>query len=236
MADIAIYIEYRNSERVMLPVNPEVLRVKAPGNNTTENVIALGDINILKRPGLQEISFESFIPKTPINAGYITAGATISPQQKYIDFFTAVRDRGEPINFVVSELGIVIEMAIQEFEYWWSGGDQDMHYTLDLKQFKSFGLQVVQPDIVKGIPLTPAPQTQAAPRANIPRTPAVGSTVVVNGRLYEDSYGNGTPTPEINATRKVSLIMPNNPYPYHLVTTSGSWRGWAAASSVEVVA
>ena len=49
-------------ERIYLPVNPSKLEIKASGNNSNLNIVNLGDISILKTPGLKEISFESFIP------------------------------------------------------------------------------------------------------------------------------------------------------------------------------
>ena len=53
------YIFYMDG--VQLPVTPSKLDTKIKSNNKTINLINEGDVNILKLPGLTEISFEALI-------------------------------------------------------------------------------------------------------------------------------------------------------------------------------
>lgn len=229
--DIRFYIEYRNALRVMLPVNPEKFEVQGPGNNTTESLVSTGDINILKLPGLRKVSFESFIPVTGSGAGYILQNAPLYTPQFYIDFFTAIRNQKEPINLVVTGLGVMITMGIESFNYRWEGSDEDMWYALELKEWKAYRAAVIQ--IAQ--PTSPAPAKETPVRENVPKEVAVGVTVRVNGRLHRDSYGSGPGQTEKNSILKISHINKGSAYPYHVVTADGGWRGWVAASAVEVI-
>ena len=49
-----------------LPVLPEDLEVKSPGDNSTAKVLSLGEINRLEQKGLREIKIESMWPKNRI--------------------------------------------------------------------------------------------------------------------------------------------------------------------------
>lgn len=231
MTDIRFYIEYRNSQRVMLPVNPEKFEVQGPGNNTTESLVSSGDINILKLPGLRKVSFESFIPVTGSGAGYILQDAPLYTPQFYIDFFTAIRNQKEPINLVVAGLGVTITMGIESFDYRWEGSDEDMWYELELKEWKAYNATIIQ--IAQ--PTSPAPAKETPSRENTPKEVAIGVTVRVNGRLHRDSYGSGPGQTEKNAIRKISHINRKGAYPYHVVTLEGGWRGWVSEGSVEVI-
>lgn len=231
MADIRIYIEYRNSRRVVLPVNPEKFEVRGPGNNTTERLVSTGDINILKLPGLRKVSFESFIPVSNSGAYYILQDAPLYTPQFYIDFFTAIRNQKEAINLVVTGLDVTITMGIESFDYRWEGSDEDMWFKLELKEWRAYRATTIQ--IAQ--PTSPAPAKTTPPRENTPKGIAVGVTVRVNGRLYRDSYGNGPGQTEKNAIRKISHINQKGSHPYHVVTLEGAWRGWVTAGSVEVI-
>ena len=50
----------------MLPVPPPRMDIKVNNKNKTINLINEGEINIIKTPGLKEISFEALLP----NANY----------------------------------------------------------------------------------------------------------------------------------------------------------------------
>ena len=49
-----------------LPVPPEKIDLKISGNNKTLTLINDGEINLLKVPGLSEISFEMLLPQCSI--------------------------------------------------------------------------------------------------------------------------------------------------------------------------
>lgn len=236
MTDIRFYVEYRNAQRVMLPVNPEQLEVQGPGTNSTVNLVGTGDVNILKSPGLRKVSLESWIPSSFDGAGYILPDAPQYNAKFYRDFFTAIQGQKEPVNLVITGLDVTLQMGLEAFNYRWEGSDADMWYQLDFKEWKSYQAEVVQVEQPQS-PAEAVPEVARVEpvRENIPKAIAVGVTVRVNGRLHRDSNGSAPGQTERNATRKISHIAKGKPYPYHVTTLEGGWRGWVQASAVEVI-
>ena len=229
MAGIKFCFEYRNTQTIYLPVNPPKLEIQAKGENSTLNIVNLGDISILKKPGLKTISFESFIPVQ--NSGsYIQSDVQVFTADFYKNFFEAVQAQKEPINFVITELNIAMQVSVEDFNYWWDGGDPDMHFKLSLKQFRQGTIKITT---IGTSSVTPTTNNSA--RQNTAKTPVVRSKVLVNGRLHRDSYGAGPGATEKNATRIIGIIKKGRPYPYHVETLEGGWRGWVSADSVEVI-
>lgn len=233
MADIKFFIQYRGRQKVVLPVNPEKFEVSGPGTNQVENVVELGDINILKLPGLRTVSIEAWIPKQyPSGARYIVQDAPQYNAQFYIDLLRAIQQQKEPITLVVSGLNVSIEMGIEQFDYRWEGTDEDMWYKLSLKEWKAYEASVAE---VSTSTRFPTPRQPGTKRENTSGEISIGSKVIVNGRLYKSSTGASPGVTEKNATRLISHIAKGAPYPYHVTTLDGGWRGWVTAGSVRLV-
>lgn len=231
---VAFY--YKNALLCILPVNPTQFRVSGPGTNQTENIVPTGDINILCMPGLREVTIESWIPARNNGEGYINKDVVSLPALSYVAFFEGARVNREPILLVVTGYNVALTMGIESFDYWWEGADEDMHFSLDLKQWKSYEAKTIEVSNEETSNVTdPATPQDTQPRANTAKKTAVGVTVLVNGQLHRDSQGNGPGQVEKNATRKISFLAPGAPYPIHVSTLEGGWRGWVAESAVSVV-
>lgn len=232
MAAVNFYFEYRNAQRVHLPVNPEKLEIQAPGENSTIDIINLGATSILKNPGLKTLSFETFIPAA--NSGsYVQAGATIFDSSFYRDFFQAVQNQKEPVNFIVTGLGISMKVSIEDFNFWWEGSDPDMHFKISLKEYRKSTIKITA--IGTSTAASISSENANSSRGNTSKKVTIGSRVRVNGQLHRDSYGNGPGVTEKDAIRKVNFIKTGRECPYHVTTLEGGWRGWVKASAVEVV-
>ena len=86
--DIGFFINYDN-QVIQLPVNPEKVTVKTSGNNSTSEIIKLGEINLLKDRKLQQISFKSFFPQDTWFPGIRTLGDFRQPEF-YKSFFEGI--------------------------------------------------------------------------------------------------------------------------------------------------
>lgn len=226
---IKFCFEYRNTQTVYLPVNPHKLEVKVSGKNSTLNIINLGDTSILKTPGLKEISFETFIP-TQNSGSYIEPDVPVFAADFYKNFFEAIKNQKEHINFAVTGLNVAMPMSVEDFDYWWEGGDPDMHFKISLKEYRQ---SVIKVTTIGSSSVTPTTNNTA--RTNTAKVPVIKSKVLVNGRLYRDSYGNGPGVVEKGAIRLISHISKGRKCPYHVTTLEGGWRGWVTADSVEVI-
>lgn len=224
---IRFFFEYNNTV-VQLPVNPEELTISLSGNNKTEEIVKLGEINILRDPKLHSCSIKCFLPVSS-NAPYVlTAGKFESPQF-YIDFFNKIIRDKKPCRFIVSGTFINMFVSIEDFEYNIKAGDEDTHYTLKLKEYRTFSAKVV----------TIQQATTTAVTSATTRTKtgfAIGDTVIVNGKYWYDSYGASPFGTFNNFTGKISHIVSNKsrPYRYHITTLDGRWRGWVAENQLTI--
>ena len=236
MAGVNFYFEYRNTHRVQLPVNPTKLSIKAPSKSASVDVVNLGDVSILKTPGLQTLEVESFIPA--VNAGsYVQPGVQVYAPEFYRDFFQAVQRQKEPVNFIVTGLNVNLQMSVEDFEFWWEGSDPDMHFRVSLKEYQRQAARVTitRPTNSNTESSNAGSSSAGSGRANVAKKVAIGSKVVVNGQLFKTSYKQGGGVTEKNAVRKVNFIKTGRACPYHVTTLEGGWRGWVTADSVEVV-
>lgn len=235
MGKISFYVD-----DVQLPVNPEKVECTVEGRNEIVEIVGTGEAILPKTPALQKISFQSFIPDNPNNSysrgGYIET-RRVRKASYYVEHFTDLMESKSGFDFVVSGLGIDLEMCVENFDWWWGedNSDPDMYFKLELVQYKRPHAKVATIPTPETPPDSPAPETPAPPRENTAKEVTIGCTVVANGRLHKDSDGQGPGATEVNAQRKVNFIKAGKPYPYHLTTMSGGWRGWVTASSVEVV-
>jgi hypothetical protein len=222
---IRFFFEYNNTV-VQLPVNPEHITISLAGNNKTEEIVKLGEINILKEPRLHSCSINCFLPVNS-NAPYVLTGGRFEPPQFYIDFFNKIIKNKKPCRFIISGTFVNMFVSIEGFDYTLKAGDDDTHYVLNLKEYRSFSAKVV-----KIQPNTNKATTSANTRVKTGF--AIGDTVIVNGKYWYDSYGASPFGTFSNFTGKISHIVSNKsrPYRYHITTIDGRWRGWVAENQI----
>lgn len=85
---------------IQLPVAPSKLQLKINSNNKTATLINEGEINIIKTPGLTDISFEILLPnvKYPF-ANYLDG---FKPSSYYLDVLEKLKTSTEPFQFILT--------------------------------------------------------------------------------------------------------------------------------------
>lgn len=122
---------------IQLPVNPPDLTVKTAGNNQTFETVKLGEVNILKDKKLTDITIKSFFPANLRLPWVVASGILAQPPFYYINLFEAIRDQKQSLRLVVADLGVNMEVSIEDFEYGFNAQDDDVHFTLSLKQART---------------------------------------------------------------------------------------------------
>ena len=61
------WIQKENDSKLQLPVKPREFTVTVMSRNTVVNVIQIGDVNLMGKTGLREISLSSFFPAKDYN-------------------------------------------------------------------------------------------------------------------------------------------------------------------------
>ncbi len=117
----------------MLPVPPPRMEVKLNNKNKTVNLINEGEINIIKSPGLTEISFEVLMPNKfyPFAlygngiANFVSRMSGLQPTityaKKYVAGFQQLKEGNKPFRLIIARFG-------QNFEYL---SDTNMLVTLE---------------------------------------------------------------------------------------------------------
>lgn len=230
---IRFFIQYGTTV-AQLPVNPSELKIKRQGNNKTYEIVKLGEINLINQMKLQTLTIESFLPATSDGPYVLTKGKFEKPAF-YIELFNKIRNAQEPCRLVISDMNFNMQVSIENFEQSLKGGDDDTYYTLELKEYKPFSAKVVT--IKTSTDSTTGTTTATASTPATQRTKtgfAIGDTVVVSGKYWASSYGDGPSGTFNNFTGKISHIVADTTrkYRYHITTTSGAYRGWVAESQL----
>jgi hypothetical protein len=241
---IRLFFEY-NNQVVQLPVNPASLAVDSTGNNTTVEIVALGEINILRQKKLSNIKIECFFPAlVNKNAPYVLTSGQFKEPQFYIDFFEKIRSEKKPARFIVTDTKINMLIGIEAFTPALNAGDDDTSYMLELKEYKPYATKTVTIQL----PAAKAEQTStntsvtvaAAPKATTKETrpPAgfsIGDEVTVSGNYWYSSYGDNPHGTFNNFRGKISHIVADKTrkYRFHITTLTGGYRGWVAESQMK---
>jgi len=228
---IRFFFEFEN-QVVQLPVNPEEITITSSGNNKREEIVKLGEINLLRQKKLETLVIESFLPNDA-NAPYVLTKRKFEKPQFYIDFFEKIRVEKKPFRFIISDTKINMLAAIEDLEYGLKAGDDDIHYSLTIKEYRPFSSKVVKITL-------PANKTEPAkvtpPATERPKTGfAIGDIVIANGNYWYTSYGDNPHGTFKDFTGKISHIVAdkNRKYRYHITTLSGGYRGWVAENQIK---
>ena len=217
--------DYKTSKTIQLPVNPAELKLKYEGDNSSQSVVNLGEINRLGNLKLVGTTIESTLP---CDTTTYLADDNLQEPQFYINFIKKIQKSKGHMQFVVSNTKISMPMTIENFEYGFENGyDEEYVYTLDLKQYREFAATKVSKSKKKK-----KKSKKGKKRISPPKKFGVGSSVVVNGRLFMDSNGSGPGAYEKNAKRQVINIATGRKYPI-CVGINGVARGWVKKSDVK---
>ncbi len=228
---IRFFFEFEN-QVVQLPVNPEEIMLSSSGSNKTEEIVKLGEINLLREKKLEVCTIEGFLPINA-NAPYVLTKGKFEAPQFYIDFFERIRASKKPFRFIISGTKINMLAAIEELEYGLKAGDDDTHYNIAIKEYRPFSSKVVKITLPTS---QAAPAKVTAPAAERPKTGfAIGDTVIANGKYWYSSYGANPHGTFNNFTGKISHIVADKSrqYRYHITTPSGGYRGWVAENQIK---
>ena len=135
---------------VKLPVTPSKLELKIKGNNKTVDLISEREVNVLRSPGLTEISFECLIPQVQ----YPFAD-TLQDAKNYTDLFERLMVEKTPFQFVVvrkrpsGELLFDnnIKVSLEDYSITEEAANGfDLSISVKLKQYREYGTKIIVPE------------------------------------------------------------------------------------------
>ncbi len=98
---------------VLLPVTPGSMKTKIKNRNKTFDMVSGSEINILKSPGLTEVSFDCLLPAVEYSFARYENGFK-SPQY-YLDLFENLKKSRKPFSFTVMPMRTISAEQLLKF-------------------------------------------------------------------------------------------------------------------------
>lgn len=229
-------------DKVQLPIAPESMEMTINNQNTTINLINDQEVNILKKPGLTEITFDLLIPQFKYPFASYPDG--FKNAEYFLSVFEKLKTSTKPFQFIVSRatpngkllFDTNIKVSLEDYTIKEDASEGfDLKVSISLKQYVEYSTKTVKIKI-EDTRKKPVIQESGSRPAGQGVAPTIGCNVIVNGQLHRDSYGNGPGQMRTNYRGKINFIKTDGrKCPYHVTTPQGGWQGWVVASAVQVI-
>lgn len=132
---------------VLLPVTPEAVQIKINGKNETMVLMDQGEVNILKTPGLTEVSFDTLLPNSRYPFAVYPGG--FKRADYYMALFLKLKELKTPFQLVISRetaggtwlFGTSLKVSLEDCTMKEDAGKYgtDVMASLKLKQYREYG-------------------------------------------------------------------------------------------------
>lgn len=209
---------------MLLPIPPQKIPIKYPGQNETVTLINGDEINITRPPGLVEISLEVVIPQ--VNYPAAVWDGSISDAEDFISSLQDLKESGTSFEFIVlrdtpgGSFDTNIDVVLEDYKV----SDDvkegfDLAVSINLKEYRHYGTRIMNFSIIpdQEAPAATEPEGQ---RAGEP--PAVTSYTIVKGdslwKIAKKLLGDGSRWQEIYNLNRDKINNPNLIYPGQTLT------------------
>lgn len=186
------------AEGFQLPIMPGSLEISESASGKTYDIVALGEINVIKNPKLSEYEFSSLFPAQ--RYPFVTVQTLLQPIE-YVNLILKWMESRQPIRFIFTSdrFDINTLASIESFD--WkevAGGAGDIDYDITLKRYVPYAAQKIE--ISSQTPSATVVTATAAP-ARPDETQQPKSYILVSGdtlwAVAKKFLGNGARWPEI---------------------------------------
>lgn len=217
--------------KIKFPVLPEEITIKNAGQNTSVNIVGLGEITIRCERKALTYSFSSFLPKQSF-PGMSTSRVVTTKKKKMknkktkektevddapepetiVKKINSWKEKKKPVHFMITGGLVDCYCTIEDFSYKEVGGDVGTYqYSIELKEYRE-----VEVRKIKKKKKSKTTTKKTAKRTN---SKAVPNTYIVKKgdclwNLAKKFYGNSASYTKIyNANKKIIGSNPNKIYP-----------------------
>ncbi|NLY46763.1 MAG: LysM peptidoglycan-binding domain-containing protein [Tissierella sp.] len=200
----------------MLPIPPPNLTFKVANKNKVVEILNIGDVNILKSPGLSEFNFKILLPGQILPFAIYTDG--FKNPKYFTDKFEIYKVEKKPVRFIVSRVApwgdplfdSNMLVSLEDYTIEEKAGEVgDIYVEIRLKQYKEYKTKVVE---IKEIAEKKAIVTVKEERPT--KAPATSYTVEAGDTLWaiaKKQLNDGSKYTEIAKLNNISnpnLIQP----------------------------
>lgn len=118
--------------KLRLPVNPSEYEITSTMNNTAVNINSIGEINLLGKPNLRAISFNSMFPSKKY---YYCQYRSIKKPKEYVKIVEKMKKNGV-LRLTMTGTPVSMDCTIEEFVFGENDASKDINFTINFKEYK----------------------------------------------------------------------------------------------------
>lgn len=211
---------------VLMPITPSKVKVKINNQNETLTLINGEEINILKEPGLTDVSFDLLLPQ--VSYPFTNGGAQSADY--YLSLFERLKTSKQPFQFILNRsmptgrrlFYTNLMVGMEDYQITDDAEEGfDITVTVSLKQYRHYG--------TKTVTIQPAPTPAETPTATVEQpqretsqAPQQTTYTVKSGdclwNIAKKYLGDGSRYNEIYELNKDKITNPNLIYPNQVLT------------------
>lgn len=210
-----------NGKVLTLPINPESITISRSAENEDIDIIGLGKATRKAPPGLKTLSIESFFPSE--SSYYYTNVKPVTCVNFIEDIWKAENKNNNVAKITTIGLPINLNMyfVINSFNYDHKAGEEDdIYYTLDIKEYKPYGVTIV--------PQKKTPPKKLRTQSTAKKVVKQNTYIVQSGdclwNITKAATGDGSKWKKLyELNKKVIGKNPNLIYPGQKLTLPVGW-------------
>lgn len=211
---------------VLMPITPSKVKVKINNQNDTLTLINGEEINILKEPGLTDVSFDLLLPQ--VSYPFTNGGAQSADY--YLSLFERLKTSKQPFQFILNRsmpsgrrlFYTNLTVGMEDYQITDDAEEGfDISVTVSLKQYRHYGTKTVtiQP---APTPATKPTATVEPPKRETSQAPKQSTYTVKSGdclwNIAKKYLGDGSRYTEIYNLNKDKIKNPNLIYAGQILT------------------
>ncbi len=204
---------------MLLPIPPQKIPIKYPGNNETVTLINGEEANIIRPPGLAEISIDIILPQ--MNYPCAVWDGSVSSAEDFISHLQELKESGDSFEFIVIRDSFDTNMDVILEDYKVSDDvkeGRDLAVSISMKEYRYYGTRTMNFLLREDKAVLTASSESERPVV----LPEVKSYTVAKGdslwAISKKLLGDGSRWPEIHALNKDKVSNPNRIYPGQVLT------------------
>lgn len=200
---------------MLLPIPPQKIPIKYPGQNETATLINGEEINITRPPGLAEISIDVVIPQMDYPCA--SWDGSVEDAEEFISRLQDLKESGDTFEFIVIRDSFDTNMDVTLEDYKVSDDVKeglDLVVSITMKEARHYGTKIMNFAIVPEQPIPAA----ASPEPERPAArPQVKTYTVKSGdclwNIAKKQLGDGSRWKEIHDLNRDKISNPNLIHP-----------------------
>lgn len=215
-------------DATLLPVAPSKLSISIDNKNKTLVLINGGEVNVLKKPGLTDVSFTALLPQAKYPFAVYKNG--FQKADVFLDKLEQLKVSQKPFQFIVSRtfpngklmFDTNIKVSLEDYKVVEDVKNGfDVNVEVKLKQYKDYGTKTVNVTIKQAQPVATVQKTRPADTSPAPKTQPKTHKVVKGDTIWglaKKYYGNGSQYMKIFNANTGVLKNPNLIYVGQVLT------------------